>query len=82
MRKKINVKELFDRLCSIEYEFLKYINRNQGSESGPLNFNEISAALNVDRRKLYCAQKRLLKAGVLIASGENFKINEEIYKEE
>ena len=79
---KINVKELFNRLCSIEYEFLKLINRERGAESGPLDYNEISAALNVDKRKLYAACKRLVKAGILIAEGENFRINTEVYKDE
>ena len=79
---KISLKKLFDRLCSTEYEFLKLINRERGSESGPLDYNEISATLNVDKRKLYSATKRLVNTGVLIAEGENFKINEEIYKNE
>lgn len=78
---KINVKELFTRLCGLEYELLKYINRTQGAESGSLDFNELSAELNADKRKLYSACKRLENAGALIAEGENFRINEEIYKQ-
>lgn len=78
---KINVKELFTRLCGTEFELLKYINRTQGTESRPLDYNVISEILGVDKRLLYSACKRLVNAGALIVEGENCKINEEIYKE-
>ncbi len=77
----INANELFTRLCKTEYELLKYINRTQGAESRALDYNELSAELNADKRALYSACKRLVDCSALIAEGENFRINEEIYKQ-
>lgn len=51
----INANELFTRLCKTEYELLKYINRTQGAESRALDYDEISKALNADKRALYSA---------------------------
>lgn len=83
MRKLIDVKELFNRLCGFEYELLKYINRTQGEEPAPINFSEAAIALSADKSKVRGAIKRLVKAELLIADGadgENFKINWEVFK--
>lgn len=80
MRRIIDVKELFNRLCGFEYELLKYINKGHGEELAPLNFAELAAALKVDKSKVRRAVKRLVESNVLIADGENFKINWEVFK--
>lgn len=79
---KIDIKELFKRLVQLEYDLLKYINKLQGSESKPLDFEKAAGALNVSKDDVRRACKSLVNAGVLIAEGENFGINEEIYKSE
>ena len=80
--RKIDVKKLFQRLIALEYELLKYVNRTQGNAAAPLNFNEAAVALSVDKDAVLRACKRLVDAKMLIAEGENFKINEEVYKDE
>lgn len=78
--KKIDVQVLFNKLISFEYELLKYINRIQGADSRPFNFSEAATVLNVSKQKLFGAHRRLVSCGALIADGENFRINEEIYR--
>lgn len=80
--RKIDVKKLFQRTIALEYELLKYINRTQGNAAAPLNFNEAAEALSADKDALKRACRRLVDAKALIAEGENFKINDEIYKDE
>lgn len=80
MRRMIDVKELFNRLCGFEYDLLKYINKEHGEELAPLNFAEIAATLKVDKGKVRRAIKRLVDSNVLIADDENFKINWEVFK--
>lgn len=80
MLKLIDVKELFKRLCGFEYELLKYINRTQGEESAPINFVEAAIALCTDKKSIRNAITRLVKSEVLIAEGENFRINWEVFK--
>ncbi len=80
MRKLIDVKELFNRLCGFEYELLKYINRTQGEESAPINFQEAAQSLSAGKSEVRQAIKRLVNSEVLIAEGENFKINWEVFK--
>lgn len=80
--KVIDVKELFKRLITLEYNVLKYINRTQGEESRPIDFSACAAALNVDKRAVYNAHKRLVTAGVLIPDGLNFKINDKVFVKE
>ncbi len=75
------MKELFQRLCGIEYELLKYVFRTQGMESAPLNYYEAAESLSVDRNAVRRAIKRLFEADVLTSDGENFKINPEILKD-
>ncbi len=85
MHKLIDVKELFNRLCGFEYELLKYINRTQGEDPAPINFSEAAIALSSEKSEVRRAIKRLVKAEVLIADGddgENFKINWEVFKSE
>lgn len=82
MHKLIDVKELFNRLCGFEYELLKYINRTQGEDPAPINFSEAAIALSSEKSEVRRAIKRLVKAGVIIADGENFKINWEVFKSE
>lgn len=77
---KIDVKELFKRLCGFEYELLKYINRTQGEESAPVNFSEAATALSTDKKAIRQAITRLVKSEVLIVDGENFKINWEVFR--
>ncbi len=74
------MKELFQRLCGIEYELLKYVFRTQGMESAPLNYYEAAESLSVDRNAVRRAIKRLVDADALKVDGENFKINEEILR--
>ncbi|MDE5722185.1 MAG: hypothetical protein K2I30_05555 [Clostridia bacterium] len=80
MRKAIDVKELFNRLCGFEYDLLKRINKDHGEEFAPLNFTELAATLKADKSKVRRAIKRLVGSNVLIADGENFKINWEVFK--
>lgn len=79
---KIDVKELFQRLNGFEYELLKYINRTQGAKSAPVNFYEAATALSAENADVRRACKRLVESKVLIVEGENFKINEEIFKKD
>ncbi len=78
--RKIDVKTLFSRLCALEYDLLKYINLKQGEASGILDFYAAAEALNVNKDAVRTTVRRLVKAEILIAEGENFKINEEVYK--
>lgn len=80
MQKIIDILDLFQRLCKLEYELLKYINKIQGADSRPFNFSEAATVLNVSKQKLFGAHRRLVSCGALIADGENFRINEEIYR--
>ena len=77
---KIDVKELFKRLCSFEYDLIKYINRTQGDESAPIKFAEAAIALCTDKKNIRNAITRLVNSEVLIADGENIKINWEVFK--
>lgn len=78
----IDVKELFQRCIGLEYELIKYVYRTQGEASAPLNFNEAAIALSAERKDVLCAYKRLLKAGALVAVGENIKIDEGVFKKQ
>lgn len=80
--RKIEIKVLFQRLCGLEYELLKYINRTQGEASAPVNFFEAAIALSVDKDDIRKACTRLVQKKVLLVEGENFKIDEAIYKDE
>lgn len=80
--RKIDIKALFQRLCSAEYELLVYINRTQGEASAPLNYFEAAIALSSDKNLIRKALRRLVESKALIVEGENFKINEELFKNE
>lgn len=79
--RKIDTKELFQRLCGFEYEMLKYVYRTQGQASAPINYYEAAESLSVDRNTVRRAIKRLFEADVLTSDGENFKINSQILKD-
>ena len=77
--KKIDVQVLFNRLIAFEYEFLKYLNKLQGGESRQIDFAAAAEALNVDKRKVYNACKRLQAADALICTGDSFKIAPDMF---
>jgi len=79
--RKFNVVELFNRLCGFEYELLKYILKQQGTKLSLADYVAAANALGVDKDTVRRGYKRLVAAGVLIADGESFKINEEVYKD-
>lgn len=78
--RKIDVIELFNRLCKPEFDLLKYINRIQGESSAPINFYDAAEVLNVEKDDVRRSIKRLVEAEILIVDGGNFKINSEVYK--
>ncbi len=80
--RKIDIKKLFPRLCGLEYELLKYINRIQGEASAPIDFYAAAEALSMNKDVVRTAIRRLVKAEILIAEGEKFQINKEVYKSE
>lgn len=80
--RRIDVKALFQRLCAFEYELLNYINRTQGEASAPLNYFEAAIALSSDKNSIRKSLRRLVESKALIVEGENFKINEELFKNE
>lgn len=80
--RKIDIAKLFQRLCRVEYELLKYINRKQGKASAPINFYDTAEFLKVDTDDIRRAIKRLVDASVLLADGDAFQINQEVYKDE
>ena len=80
--RKIDLKRLFQDLCAVEYEVLKYINRTQGEAAAPLNCFEAATALSVDNNVIRKALRRLVEANVLIVDGEKFQINARIFKDE
>lgn len=77
---KFNVIELFNRLCGFEYELLKYIHKQQGTKLALADYVAAANALNTDKDAVRRGYKRLVTAEILIADGENFKINEKVYK--
>ncbi len=79
--RKFNVVELFNRLCGFEYKLLQYIHNQQGTKLALADYVAAATALGVDKDAVRRGYKRLVTAGVLIADGENFKIDEKIYKE-
>ncbi len=80
--RNFDVKKLFQSLCGFELELLKYINRTQGEASAPLNIIEAAVALSTDKNAVRRALKRLVESKVLLVNGENFQINEEVFKKE
>lgn len=79
---KIDIKTVFQCLCAFEYNLLNYINRTQGEASAPLNYFEAATALCSDKNSIRKALRRLVESKALIVEGENFKINEELFKNE
>ncbi len=77
---QLDVQGLFLSLCGLEYRLLKYINQIQGRMAAPLNFNDAADALGVKWVDIRRAIKRLVDAKALIADGENFQINETVFK--
>lgn len=83
MQRRIDVKELFKKLNALEYEVVKYLNKEQGADPDFLNYKAMSEALRVSRDDVRSACRRLITAGVLIAEGkQQFKLSEEIFKDE
>ena len=80
--RKISTEKIFRMLCGTEVEFLTYIYRSQGEQAAPINFYEAAQALSKEKDDVRRACKRLVESNVLIAQGENFKINAEIFKEQ
>ena len=78
--RKIDLIEVFIRLCKPEYDLLKYINKIQGERSAPINFYNAAEALHIEKDDVRRQIKRLVEAGVLIADGNDFKINSEVFK--
>lgn len=77
---KIDVIEVFTRLCKPEYDLLKYINKIQGERSAPINFYNAAEVLGVEKDDVRRQIKRLVEAGVLLADGCDFQINSDIFK--
>lgn len=80
--RKIDIKRLFQDLCALEYEILRYIYRTQGVAAAPFNYYEAATALSADKNAIRKAVRRLVESDELIVEGENFKINEKVFKDE
>ncbi len=78
--RNIDAVKLFKKLCGVENEFLKYIIRTQGEAWAPINFYEAAVSLGLNKDDVRRACKRLVDANVLLADGENFQVNEEIFQ--
>lgn len=78
--RRIDEVKLFLKLCNLEYELLKYINRTQGEDAAPLNIFEAATALYITKADVRRALKRLVEAKALIADGEKFQISSEVLR--